>query len=81
VGSAAQTHVDSTLGETATPSYALANLTGGVRRGRLALTVGVANLFDTYFVEHLSFQRDPFRSGLRMAEPGRNLFTNVTWKF
>jgi iron complex outermembrane receptor protein len=47
----------------------------------LALTVGIANLFDTYFIEHLSYQRDPYRSGLRIAEPGRNLFTNVSWKF
>ena len=77
VASASQAHVDQTLGEAATPSYAIANLTGGIRRGRLA-TIGVSNLFDTYFVEHLSYQRDPYRSGVRVAEPGRNLFTNVS---
>ena len=41
VAGAAQTHVDTSLGEAATPSYTLANLTGGVRRGPLALTVGI----------------------------------------
>lgn len=81
VASAAQVHVDRALGESTTPSYAIANVTGGVRRGRFAATVGIANLLDTYFVEHLSFQRDPYRSGLRVAEPGRNLFTNVSLKF
>ena len=81
VASASQTHVDETLGETPTPSYAIANLTGGLRRGRFAATIGISNLFDTYFVEHLSYQRDPYRSGVRVAEPGRNLFTNVSWKF
>ena len=81
VASAAQVHVDRALGEATTPSYAIANVTGGVRRGRFAATVGIANLLDTYFVEHLSFQRDPYRSGLRIAEPGRNLFTNVSLKF
>jgi iron complex outermembrane receptor protein len=81
VASAAQTRVDRTLGEATTPAYGLANLTAGLRRGRASLALGIANLFDTYFVEHLSFQRDPFRSGLRVAEPGRNLFANASWKF
>jgi iron complex outermembrane receptor protein len=81
VGSAAQTRVDRSLGEATTPSYALANLTGGIRLGRMSVAVGIANLFDTYFVEHLSYQRDPFRSGVRVAEPGRNVFANMSWKF
>ncbi len=81
VASAAQTHVDRTLGESTTPFYAIANLSAGLRRGRLSVTAGVANLFDRYFVEHLSYQRDPFRSGIRVAEPGRNLFSSVSWKF
>ncbi len=81
VASAAQTHVDRSLGETPTPAYAAANLSGGVRRGRLAVTVGVANLLDAYYVEHLSYQRDPYRSGVRVAEPGRNAFTSLSWTF
>lgn len=81
VGSAAQSRVDASLGEQTTPAYALANATTGFRRGRLSVALGVANLFDTYFVEHLSFQRDPFRTGLRVAEPGRNAFANASWKF
>ena len=81
MASASHAHVDQTLGESATPSYAIANLTSGLRRGRFAATVGVSNLFDTYFAEYLSYQRDPYRSGVRVAEPGRNLFTNVSWKF
>ena len=81
MASASQNKVDRTLGEWTTPSYGVMNLTAGLRRGRLSATVGVANLFNRYYVEHLSFQRDPFRSGLRVAEPGRNVFTNVSWKF
>ncbi len=81
VASAAQTRVDTALGEQTTPSYGLMNLTSGARVGRLALTVGVANVLNAYFVEHLSYQRDPYRAGLRVAEPGRNVFTNVSWKF
>jgi iron complex outermembrane receptor protein len=81
VASAAQTHVDASLGELPTPSYAMANLTGGLRRGPWSITAGVANLLDAYYVEHLSYQRDPYRSGVRVAEPGRNLFANVSWQF
>ncbi|MFN8066995.1 MAG: TonB-dependent receptor [Vicinamibacterales bacterium] len=81
VASAAQTRVDASLGEAATPSWAILNVTSGVRRGRLVVTAGVANLLNAYYAEHLSYQRDPFRSGVRVQEPGRNVFTNVSWKF
>ena len=59
----------------------MANLTAGLRRGRLSVTAGLANLFDAYYVEHLSYQRDPYRSGVRVAEPGRNVFSSLLWKF
>ncbi|MEP7117935.1 MAG: hypothetical protein ABI880_10155 [Acidobacteriota bacterium] len=59
-----------------------ARLRARVDDGRLFAEVeGVANLLDSYFVKHLSFQRDPFRSGVRVAEPGRNIFVNAKWKF
>ncbi len=81
VASAAQDRVDTTLGELPTAPYQLLNLSSGWRRGQLAVSVGVANLLDAYFVEHLSFQRDPFRTGVRVAEPGRNVFTSISWRF
>lgn len=31
--------------------------------------------------EHLSYQRDPYRTWLRVAEPGRNIFSNMSWRF
>jgi len=42
------------------------------------LTLGVTNLFDRGYAEHLSFQRDPFRSGVRVYEPGRSVFLNAS---
>jgi hypothetical protein len=50
----------------------------GVRREAWSINFGVASLFDREYYEHLSYQRDPFRSGLRVPEPGRNLFLNVS---
>jgi iron complex outermembrane receptor protein len=79
--SAAQERVDASLGEQTTPSYFVLNLHGGLRVGGMAVSVGVANLLDHYYVEHLSYQRDPFRTGVRVAEPGRNVFLNATWQF
>lgn len=61
--------------------YALANIYAGIRRGRLAATIGVGNVFDRTYAEHLSYQRDPFRSGVRVNEPGRNAFGSVSWRF
>jgi iron complex outermembrane receptor protein len=81
LASAAQRKVDADLGELPTPSAAVVNLHAGLRQGRFSATVGVANLLDQYFVDHLSFQRDPFRTGVRVPEPGRHGFVNVGWKF
>ena len=33
--------------------------------------------FDRLYVDHLSYQRDPFRSGLRLPEPGRTVFLTL----
>jgi len=81
VFAADQEDVDRDLSEERTPGYAIANLSLGLRRGRLVFTAGVANLFDRYYVDHLSYQRDPFRSGVRVPEPGRNLFANLAARF
>ncbi len=81
VYSAEQTEVATDLRETATPAYGVVNLRSGVTARRLRLTLGVGNLFDRTYVEHLSYQRDPFRSGVRVFEPGRNIYMNVAVTF
>jgi iron complex outermembrane receptor protein len=81
VFSGRQDHVDSSLDEEPTAGWATANLSAGYRRGKLSFTLGVSNLFDRFYTEHLSYQRDPFRSGVRVAEPGRAVFLNVSARF
>ena len=81
VFSARQENVDTDLGEEATPGYAIANFRFGVRYERLTVSVGVNNIFDKYYFEHLSYHRDPFSSGVRVPEPGRNLSVNVAYPF
>ncbi len=79
--SARQENIDTDLGEEPTPAYAIANLKVGARLDRLLLTGGVDNLFNKFYVEYLSYQRDPFRLGVRLPEPGRNFFFNVSYRF
>ena len=76
-----QERVDASLDEARTPGWGVLNVSAGARAGRLRVNVGVANLFDRLYVEHLSYQRDPFRSGVRVPEPGRTVFANASAGF
>jgi iron complex outermembrane receptor protein len=77
----AQTDVDSTLGEQPTAGYGVANLRGGVNYKKLSLKLSLNNLFGRQYYEHLSYQRDPFRSGARVYEPGRNFLVNLSYRY
>jgi iron complex outermembrane receptor protein len=81
VFAADQERVDAALREERTPGWGTMNVSAGLRRGRLRATVGVRNVFDRLYVEHLSYQRDPFRSGVRVPEPGRSLYVNASLAF
>ena len=72
-----QERVDGDLGETPTPGYGVANLRVGATWGGVRLVVGLLNVLDRQYSEALSYQRDPFRSGLRVPEPGRNFSLNL----
>lgn len=79
--SAKQDFVDLDLGEEDTPSWGIFNLQVGIRHDIISATVGIGNVFNQYYFEHLSYQRDPFRSGVRVPEPGRHLFVNLAVDF
>ena len=77
----AQENVDSDLLEATTPGWGIATLRGGLALGGVVLTAGVENLFGRLYAEHLSYQRDPFRSGVKIPEPGRNVFVNLSYRY
>jgi iron complex outermembrane recepter protein len=79
--SAGQTHVDTDLRESPTPPYALFNTRVGGTYGHTRFALGVANLLNRNYMEHLSYQRDPFRTGAKVYEPGRNVYVNVALVF
>jgi iron complex outermembrane receptor protein len=76
-----QDHVDSALGEQSTPGYGIANLKGGLNYKRASLRLGLNNIFGRNYYEYLSYQRDPFRSGARVYEPGRNFFVSLSYRY
>ncbi|MEN6602207.1 MAG: hypothetical protein ABFD86_07305 [Bryobacteraceae bacterium] len=39
------------------------------------------NLTNRFYYERYSYQRDPFRLGAKIPEPGRSLFLTVSYAF
>ena len=81
LAAAAQRRVDTDLREAPTPGYATMNARIGMHAGRALITAGVENALDRYYIDHLSYQRDPNRNGFRVPSPGRNVFLNMSYAF
>jgi len=86
--SAKQSKVDSDLKEQETGSWFIVNVKAGYTyANRLFVGVGVDNLFDKFYYNYLSYVRDPFRgisvSGIpvKIPEPGRFIYANVSYRF
>ncbi len=76
-----QRHVDTDVLEQPTPGYGVLNLRAGRQIKALRVTVDVDNVFNKLYLDYLSYQRDPFRSTVRVREPGRNVYMNVSYRF
>ena len=81
VFSGRQDNVDTSLGEQSTAGYGIANLKAGMSYKRFAVKLVLNNLFGRQYYEHLSYMRDPFRSGARVYEPGRNILVNLSFRY
>jgi iron complex outermembrane receptor protein len=77
----AQRNVDALLEEQSTAGYGIANVKGGLNIKGASIGLGLGNIFSRKYVEYLSYQRDPFRSGARVYEPGRNFFVNLSYRY
>ena len=74
-----QHRVDSDLNEEKTPGWGIMNFKFGMKLKKMNIFAGIHNLFDRQYYEHLSYQRDPFRSGTKVPETGRNFYLNITY--
>jgi iron complex outermembrane receptor protein len=79
--SATQNRVDTDLREEKTSGYGVVNIKVGGNFKGFTLNAGVDNVFDKKYFEHLSYQRDPFATGVKVPEPGRTFYVNVSYTF
>ena len=73
--------VDTDLHETPTAGYGLLNVKLGLLWRKWTASIVVDNLLDRFYYENLSYYRDPFASGVKIPEPGRNFFGQVKYGF
>ena len=60
--------------------YGVLNVRVGRQIRRFARDVAWTTLFNTLYLDDLSYQRDPFRSTVRVREPGRNVYLNLAYR-
>jgi iron complex outermembrane receptor protein len=80
-GVARQSLVDTDLHESPTAGYGLMDIKLGVNYRKLSASFAADNLLNHQYTEHLSYFRDPFASGVRVPEPGRNFFGQLRVRF
>jgi iron complex outermembrane receptor protein len=73
-----QDRVNSVLQEEVTSGWGVAHFTAGMSYKKLTVGGGIQNIFDKQYVHHLSYQRDPFRSGIKVPEAGRSFFVTLS---
>ncbi|MCB0662049.1 MAG: TonB-dependent receptor, partial [Saprospiraceae bacterium] len=75
-----QNRIATAFGETTTPSFALLDLkVGYYYKEKLSVHLGVNNVFDTAYYEHLN--RSVRGTTNPIYEPGRNIFTSLSYTF
>jgi len=76
-----QDRVDLSLQEETTPGWGVTDLKGGANWDRWSVVGGINNLFDRYYFSHLSYQRDPFASGVKVPEIGMFAYLNLAYRY
>lgn len=76
-----QDRVDPALNEQPTPGWMTTDLKAGYNYKALSVYAGIYNLLDKFYYSHLSYQRDPFASGVKVPENGRNFYVTAAYKF
>ncbi|MCP4704447.1 MAG: hypothetical protein GY865_07540 [candidate division Zixibacteria bacterium] len=73
----AQTRVDASLNEVATTSWHQFDLGVSYSGGSYQVSLSVLNLTNELYYQHMSYQRNPFSTGMRIYEPGRTVMLNI----
>jgi iron complex outermembrane receptor protein len=75
-----QDHVDADENEKQTAGFSVFGLSGGYRAKRIRAEAGINNAFAREYSEYLSYARNPYTNGVRLPEPGRNFFINLSYR-
>ncbi|WP_020676654.1 TonB-dependent receptor [Geopsychrobacter electrodiphilus] len=78
---AGQDRVDSDLQEQTTAGWAVTDVKAGANWENWSLAAGVNNIFNIYYFTHLSYQRDPFASGVKVPEVGAFAYATLSYNF
>jgi len=78
---ARQDRVDLALNEDETAGWAATDIKAGITWDRWSVLGGINNLFDRYYFSHLSYQRDPFSSGVKVPETGLFAYVNLGYRY
>lgn len=76
-----QDRVDTVLHEQETAGWMTTDLKAGFNYKSLSLFAGIYNLLDKFYYTNLSYLRDPFASGVKVPENGRNFYITAAYKF
>jgi iron complex outermembrane receptor protein len=76
---ARQGRVDAGLSESETPAWAATDARAGIEYAGARLVFGAYNLLDEHYNSHLSYMRDPFATGTKVPELGRNLMVSLSY--
>jgi iron complex outermembrane recepter protein len=77
---APQRRVDPALNEGKTAGWATTNFKAGVSYNSMTFFAGVDNILDKQYYTHLSYQRDPFSTGVKVPETGRSFYVMLTYR-
>ncbi len=78
---ASQHRVDVSMDETTTGSWNTLDLGVVMELDKIRLALAAENMTNSLYSQHLSYQRNPFASGVQVFEPGRTIRATATYAF
>ncbi len=78
---AGQGRVDTALDESSTGAWNRLDLAVDMKQEAYTLRLGLENVTNVLYTQHLSYLRSPFASGLRVNDPGRTVRATAVFEF
>ncbi len=76
-----QNNVNTDLKEQKVPGYGLVNVSVGFNYKGFSVSAGVDNLLNQEYYSYNDYYSNPFNQGVKLPEPGRTFYANVSYSF